>query len=369
MNKNKRVIKRFLEYVKIDSPTNYENNFKEHLKKELLELGLEVYEDEAGKKAGSNSGNLIAKLSGTGDKTILFSAHMDTVSPGINIKPCIKGDVIYSDGTTILGGDDKAGVAAIMEMLTVLKEEKISHKNIEVVFTIAEESGLQGSKYLEYSKLKADFAVVLDTIGPIGSVLTQGPSKNKITVNFKGKAAHAGMSPERGVSAIKIAANAINNMKLLKIDDETTANIGSISGGTSANIVPDNVEIIAEVRSFDEKKLKKQTEHILSCVKSAQAIYGIEADFKVEKAYKSFKLSESSLAIQSVKKACEVLGFDFKILKAMGGSDANNFNENAISAVNIGIGMTNCHGLDECIKMQDIIDCSKLILQIVRFDN
>lgn len=362
-----RVIERFIEYAKIDSPTLEEADFKERLKADLEALGLEVYEDkQAGEKIGSNSGNLIAKLKGTGDKTILFSSHMDTVSPGRGIEPIIENGVLKSKGETILASDDKAGVSAIMEMLTVLKEENIPHHNIEVAFTIAEEGGLKGSKNLDYSKINADFAIVLDSGGSAGHTIVQGPAQTKVNVKFKGKSAHAGVAPEDGVSAIIIAAEAISNMKLLRIDEETTANIGSINGGGPTNIVTDTVEIKAEARSLDNDKLKAQVDHMVKCVKDAQAKYGIEAEIEVIEAYKSFKVELDSLPAQSVKAACDKLGFEFRPAKSGGGSDTNNYNLNGIPAVNLGIGMTKAHSVDEFCKVEDIINGAKLILEIAR---
>lgn len=361
-----RVIERFLEYVQIDSPTGEEKEFRQRLEKDLDKLGIEYCVDNAGEKSGSNSGNLILKLKGEGDKTILFSSHMDTVSPGRKIKPIIKDGIIYSDETTVLGGDDKSGVAAIMEMLAVLKEENIPHHNIEVVFSISEESGMFGAKNLDYSKINPDFAIIIDSGGEIGSTVVQAPAQNKIDVKFKGKASHAGISPEEGISAIEIAAEAIHNMKLLRIDEETTANIGYICGGGPTNIVTDEVEIRAEARSLDNDKLKAQTEHMVKCVKDAQKKYGIEAEIKVEEAYKAFKIDVDSEPAQAVKNACDKLGFKFEPQKTGGGSDTNIYNLNGIPAVNIGIGMSNCHAKNEYIKIQDIIDCSKLILEIAK---
>lgn len=361
-----RVIERFLEYIKIDSPTGEEKDFKERLKADLIALGLDVYEDNAGEKTGSNSGNLIAFLKGEGDRTILFSSHMDTVSPGRGIKALISDGVIRSDGRTILGGDDKAGVSAIMEMLTVLKEQKIPHHNLQICFNIWEEGGLLGSKYLDYKKINADFGIVIDSGGAPGETVVQGPAQNKINVKFKGKAAHAGVSPEKGISAIQIAAEAISNMKLLRIDEETTANIGSISGGGPTNIVTDSVEIRAEARSLDNEKLKAQTDLMIRCVNEAQAKYGTEAEIEVVEAYKAFHVTEDSVPVKAVREACETIGIPFVPVKSGGGSDTNNFNLNGIPSVNLGIGMKNCHALDEFIRIEDILNTTKLILEIAK---
>lgn len=358
------VIQRFLDYVRIASPSQHEKNFKERLKQELLALGLEVYEDTAGEKLGSDSGNLHARLEGTGKYTILLSAHMDTVSPCNNVQPVIKDGIIYSDGTTVLGSDNKAAVAAIMEMLKIVVEQQRAHHTIEVLFTIFEEGGLFGSKYGDYSKLHADFGIVMDTGGAVGSVTLQGPAKNRLNVVFHGKAAHAA-KPEAGVSAIGIATSAISKMQLSRIDEETTANIGSIRGGTATNILADKVEMQAEIRSLNNEKLQRQTENMIRCIENAEAKHGLKADIEVQELYRAFCLHEDAVPVQAVKSACEKLGLPFQIRKSAGGSDANNFNAHGIPTVNIGIGMANCHGLDEHIAIKDIRDCTRLLLEIV----
>ncbi|WP_330573971.1 M20/M25/M40 family metallo-hydrolase [Criibacterium bergeronii] len=363
---NSRVIERFLEYVKIDSPTKEEKQFRQRLEQDLDKLGISHELDNAGDVIGCNTGNLIAKIQGTGDKTILFSAHMDTVSPGRGIEPEIKDGVITSKGQTILAADDKAGVSAIIEMLTVLKEEKIPHHNIVVAFTVSEEVGLSGSKNLDYSKFSADYGIVVDSGGAPGNVVVQGPAQNKVNVTFVGKAAHAGVAPEKGVSAIKIAAEAIANMKLGRIDEETTANIGSINGGGATNIVTDRVEIKAEVRSLNGEKLKAQTEHMIKCVTDAQEKYGLKAEIEVISAYSAFKIDEDSEVIKAVKAACEKAGLEFVAGKTGGGSDTNNYCLNNIPSVNLGIGMGNSHAIEEFINIEDIEKCTKLLIEIAK---
>lgn len=366
MINEQRLLDRFLEYVQIDSPTKEEKNFQDRLIKDLKDLGIEYEIDQAGEAIGGSTGNLIAKLPGKSDKTLLFSSHMDTVDPGIGIKPQIKDGVIYSDGTTILGSDDKAGVAAIMEMLTVLVEEGLDHHNIEVAFTIAEEGGLYGSKNLDYSRVNPDMAFVLDTGGPIGTIIVQGPAQNKINAVFKGKKAHAGVAPESGVSAIQIAADAISKMDLLRIDQETTANIGYINGGGPTNIVTDEVTIHAEARSLDNKKLEAQTDHMVQAIKDAQAKYGIEAQIEVDEAYKAFEVDQDSEVVLHAIKACENLGFE-PILKASGGgSDTNNFNLNGIPAVNLSAGMNEAHTVNENIVVDDLIKTGQLVLELAK---
>lgn len=367
MINEKRLLNRFLEYVQIDSPTKEELEFANFLKAEFTKLGLEVYMDDAGEKVGSNSGNLVARLKANAEgETIIFSSHMDTVSPSRGIKPEIRDGVIYSDGTTILGGDDKAGIAAIMEALEVVIENNLPHGEIEVAFTIFEEGGLFGSKNLDYSKLNAKKGFVLDSGGDPGVIIIQGPAQNKIDVKFIGKEAHAGVAPETGISAIQMAAEAISNMKLLRIDEETTANIGSISGGSATNIVTKEVEFHAEARSLDNDKLQEQTDHMVKCCEDAAKKYNGKVEINVENAYGAFKIDENHELVNSVKLACKNLGFDAMTTTSGGGSDTNILNANGIEAINLAIGERKPHTLEEHLHIKDLENAARLALEIIK---
>ncbi len=367
MINEKRLLDRFLEYVQIDSPTKEELEFANFLKAELTKLGLEVYMDNAGEKVASNSGNLIGRLKATTEgETILFSSHMDTVSPSKGIKPEIRDGVIYSDGTTILGADDKAGIAAIMEALEVVKENNLPHGEIEVAFTIFEEGGLFGAKNLDYSKLNAIKAFVFDSGGDPGTIIIQGPAQNKIDAKFIGKEAHAGVAPETGISAIQMASEAISNMKLLRIDNETTANIGFISGGSATNIVTKEVEIYAEARSLDDDKLKKQTNHMVQCCEDAAVKFGGSVKVNVENTYEAFKIDKESEIVNTVEKACSNLGLEAKTATSGGGSDTNIFNGNDLPAVNLGIGGSKAHTLEEHLQIKDLENTARLALEIIK---
>lgn len=367
MINEKRLLERFLEYVQIDSPTKSEREFADHLTKELEELGLEVYMDEAGEKVGSDSGNLICKLKGNTDgESILFSSHMDTVSPSIGIKPEIRDGVIYSDGTTILGGDDKAGVASIMEALQTIIENDIPHGDIEVVFSIYEEGGLFGAKNLEYDKIDSKLGFVLDSGGDPGEIIVQGPAQNKVEATFIGKEAHAGVAPETGISAIEIASEAISNMKLLRVDDETTANIGSIEGGGPTNIVTKEVKIVGEARSLKDEKLKEQSDGMVKAMEDAAEKFGGKVEVNVENAYSAFKVDEDDEIVEKVKKACKNIELEPFTTASGGGSDTNILNGEGIKAVNLGIGEKNPHTLEEHLHIKDLENSARLALEIIK---
>lgn len=362
-----RVLERFLSYVQIDSPTKEEREFAEFLMEEMKGLGLDVHMDKAGDNVGSNSGNVIGRLKGnTEGETILFSSHMDTVSPGRGIKPIVKDGVVYSDGSTILGGDDKAGIAAIMEALETIKEKNLSHGDIELVFSIYEEGGLHGAKNLDYNSLQAKYGFVMDSGGSPGEIIIQGPAQNQIDVKFIGKEAHAGVSPEEGISAVQMAGEAISKMKLLRIDEETTANIGLIMGGGATNIVTNEVIFKAEARSLDEGKLETQTNHMIKCCEDAAAKFGGSVEVDVSHEYGAFKIDGDSQIVNKVKEACRNIGLEPVTGKTGGGSDTNILSNKGLASVNLGMGARKAHTLEEHIHIKDLEDSAQLVLEIVR---
>jgi tripeptide aminopeptidase len=232
---------------------------------------LEPNEDDAGSKIGGNAGNVVCHIKGEPNKPVLLlMAHMDTVVPGLNKKPVVEGDIIKTDGTTVLGGDDAAGIAVILETIKSLKEDGTPFGDIYTAFTIAEEGGLYGARNLDLSKIPADFAFILDDEGAIGTAAVKAPFYNRYKATFKGRAAHAGLEPEKGLSAIMMASQAIANMPCFgRIDSESTSNIGIISGGQARNIVCDACFIEGEVRSISEDKIAKFTDQILNSFKDS----------------------------------------------------------------------------------------------------
>lgn len=367
MINQERLVANFIEMVKVSSETRKEGDFAQKLKAILEELGLEVYVDNAGEVVGSNTGNIIAKLEGTIEKEpVLFCCHMDTVTPGVNINPVIKDGTIYSDGTTVLGADNKAGIACIIEAIRHIKEENIPHGPIELAFTIAEEGGLFGAKNLDYSRINSKMAYVLDSGGDPGQVVIKGPAQDKIVAKIIGKPAHAGVAPEEGISAIVVAAHAITNMNLLRIDEETTANVGVINGGQVTNIVCPEVEIKAEARSLNIEKLDAQTNHMVKCIEEACEKFGAKAQIDVERMYGPFNVKEDDDVVNKVRVACEVLGLKFYTSSTGGGSDTNVLNQHGIKAVNLGIGERKPHTLEEHIHIKDMVDVAKLVVELMK---
>lgn len=361
-----RLVDQFMAMVKISSPSRQEGDFAAYLQQELEVLGFSVEMDGAGEQAGGDTGNLIATLQGNTDiEPLLFCCHMDTVLPCTNIQPVITDGVIHSDGATILGGDDKAGIAAIFEGLRRIQERALPHGLLQVLFTICEEVGMHGAKGLDYSKIKATRVFVLDAEGPVGQIVVQGPAKDSLTALIQGRTAHAGLNPERGINAIQVAARAIDRMTLLRIDTETTANLGTIRGGSATNIVTDQVELTAEARSLVNEKLDVQSAHMKACFEQAATEFGAVAKVDIQRSYAAFKLTESDPVVRQCMDAMASLGLTPELVATGGGSDCNIFNALGMTAVDLAVGMTDVHTKQESIKIADLEAAARLVEAII----
>ncbi len=369
-----RLAHTFQTLCEISSPSRKEKNISEHLKVLFSELGaLEVYEDNSQAETGSESGNLIIRFDGgaKNEKGVFFSCHMDTVEPGDGVKVKREGDIFTSAGDTILGGDDKSGIAAIIELIMMIKEHDLPHGLIEVVITTCEEIGLLGAKALEAEKITAPYGYALDSSG-IDSVVVGAPAANKLWIEIHGKAAHAGLNPEDGLSAIQVAAKAINNLPLGRIDEETTSNIGIIEGGVAQNIVPPLVTLKGEVRSHSTEKLAKYTSMIEEEFKTTADTWdsGTANDNKprvsiqIEDEYPSLFLADDSPVLQRLHAAEEKLGKNLEYKMAGGGSDANILNSFGLPTAIIATGMDKVHTLDEQLDLNNLVSLTELLLAI-----
>jgi tripeptide aminopeptidase len=378
MINQERIKNLLLELVQIDSHSRKERNVAERIKKYCEEMGAEVEIDDAGAKVGGDSGNVIARFKGTidGAEPIMMSAHMDTVVPGEGVKPIIEGDIIRSDGTTVLGGDDKSGCAVIIETIRCLKEQNIPHTDIEAIFSICEEVGLLGAKNVDVSKIRSKFGIVFDSDDP-GFLFTKGPSANHLEFAVHGLESHAGVAPEEGISAVRIAAEAICDMKLGRIDDETTANIGVIEGGKATNIVTNLVTLKGEARSLSEEKLKAQCDHMVKCFDDAASKYEVTVAGKTTKAwvessvtpeYYAMDVPDDSHVVQLVIKAASRMGLEVKTMASGGGCDANIFNKRGIECANLGTGMRAIHTVNEWLDVKDMYASAEMTLEILKLN-
>jgi len=355
-----RLVEHFIQLVKIDSESCNEKQIGETLAEQLGSLGFSVSRLPVPETI-SNGFNLYARLEGTLNDSVVLSCHMDTVKPGVGVEPVIEDGIIRSKGSTVLGGDDKSGIAAIVEAVRAIQAHKLTHKTIEIAFTVHEEGGLFGSRHFDMAYIQSDKAIVLDTGGPIGTIVNAAPGQQKLTVTIKGRPAHAGLAPEEGISAIGVAAEAITQMKLLRIDEETTANIGLVQGGGATNIVMPELKIVAEARSLNDTKLAAQVAHMTETFKSVAATHGAEALIESTRAYNAFVLDDNHPHIASIKTAFKAIGLIPKTKRTGGGSDANNFNAKGLTTVNISTGMAKVHTTDEHIAIDDMVKVAEFV--------
>ena len=345
-----RLATTFTTLCEIDSPSKREGNISKWLKKAFTELGADlIYEDNSASKTGSESGNLIIRYDGNQPEVegLFFSCHMDTVEPADNVQVVRTEDIFTSKGDTILGGDDKSGIAAILELLQLLKENNTSHPMIEIVITTCEEIGLLGAKHLEFDKLKSPYGYALDSSG-INHVVIGAPAANKISVVVKGQAAHAGLCPEAGINALSIAAAALNSVKVGRLDHESSSNFGLIAGGVAANIIPDKIILKGEVRSHSEQKLQHYTKEIETAFNNAIDSWQPtaetkdlrpEVEIKIIADYPALSIPSDAPVLQRLARGAETAQKDVKQIVAGGGSDANIFCGKGLQTAIIATGM------------------------------
>ena len=373
-----RLKERVLELVRIDSLSRKERAIALRLKEILEALGGVVFMDDAGNAVGGEVGNLVAHFDGNveGAEAMLLSAHMDTVAPGEGVVPVVDGDVIRSDGTTVLGGDDKSGLAIILEVLQTVREEEVPHGHIDVVFTICEEVGLLGAKHLDLGLVRAKTGLVLDS-DSIGFLITKAPAVNHLEFEVHGLEAHAGICPERGISAIQVAARGIAAMRLGRIDEDTTANLGLVSGGTAVNIVPNRVMLTGEVRSHDEEKLERQTQAMVACLQDAAAGATLELDgrlhetrveSRIRREYDRMDVSHDTAIVQRVHEAARNLGLAVDTVAKGGGCDANVLNKRGLQVANLASGMRDIHTVHEWLDVNDLVTAARIIHEVVRLE-
>ena len=365
MINKRRLINTFKKLVKMDSLSLKEGKVHHYLQKELKTLGLEFY--QAGKPQNGDVGNLVVDVPGNGLKKpyILLNAHIDTVTPGKDIKPVERKGYICSDGTTILGADNKAGVAAILEILKTLRKNKIQHPPLLVIFTVAEEVGLKGAKVLPQKLLSADFGITLDG-GDIDAIINSAPSQYSLSAKIIGRAAHAGLHPEDGINAIKVASVSIAKMKIGRIDKETTANIGVIRGGKATNIIPDEVEIKGEARSHNLKKLERQVEHMEETLQRTCAKFKARLDLRTVQVYQSFEINRKEKVLKLALAAARKAKIQPTIKKTGGGSDANVFNAAGIPTIIMGVGADRVHTTSERIAKKDLVKGTEIIFNLLQ---
>ena len=357
MIKQNRLIKTFLELVKIDSPSGEEKEVAKYVAKRLEQLGAKVEFD--------NYGNVIGKIKGKGEP-LMLNAHLDTVEPGKNIKPIVEKDIIKSDGTTILGADPKAGVSIILETLTSIKEDNTPHVPIEVVFTLGEELGLFGAVNLDYKKITAKRGITFDGEEGVHNISISAPGYNRVDATIIGKGTHAGAAPEKGISAIKIASEIIANLDVGRIDFETTANIGLISGGTARNAVPEKAHFKGEVRSRNIKKLEKHTSHFKKVFSNVMKKYPIaKGELDIKREFDPYIFEEDHRVIKHISNILNGMGIKPNLFHSGGGTDVNIFHDYGIEAIVVGTGGYEAHTIREYVIIPQMLQAAKFCEKIV----
>jgi tripeptide aminopeptidase len=358
----------FLELAALPSPSGEERAVADRVLEYLGAVGLEADEDDAGAHIDSTMGNVLCRLEprGDGGTPLFFCAHLDTVPPEGPIEPVVGEDQVVRNGAgTILGADDKSAVAAMLEATARLVEDGWPHGGVELLFTPKEEVGLLGAAAFDEGRLAARVGYVYDHAGPIGEVILGAPYQQKLDVHFRGRAAHAGMYPEEGRSAVAAAARAIADLRLGRIDEETSANVGRIEGGTARNVVPEHCRFAAEARSHDERKLAAVLQEMLDTVTFAASLSECEVEMQVGAAARGYRLRRDAPAVELAAAALARVGREPRFVLSGGGADANVFNERGLQCVNLANGMTDIHTPDERIAVADLEQMVDVTLALV----
>jgi tripeptide aminopeptidase len=361
-----RLTELFLEFARIPSPFKHERNMADAVVRRLEALGITVHEDGTAAKTGGDTGNLWCVVAGQGTAHVALGAHLDTVIPTDDLDPFLDEEGVFRNRRrTILGADDKAAVAALLHATELLVEAGAPFPSYELLFTVSEEIGLVGAKHLEERVLSSPFAAVFDSAGPVGGITVKAPSHETFKATFRGRAAHAGVEPERGRNAIQAAAKAIAAMQLGRLDDETSANIGMISGGVGTNIVPDLCEIEGECRSHDDEKLAGVAAAMVDALQMGAAQVGVDVEIALVHEYRAFVLTGRSPVVRLSKAALTELGLEPRLLTGGGGSDANILNARGLPTVNLTAGMNQVHSPDEHLSLDDLERLCGLILRLI----
>jgi tripeptide aminopeptidase len=360
----------FLEFCAIPSPPGDERAVADRVGSYLNDLGLEWDEDEAGARIGSNTGNMYCRLPGEDEDEdgtpIFLCAHTDTVPLDGQLEPFVENGIVRNAGGTILGSDNKAAVAVMLEATRRILRERVPHAGIELLFTPKEEVGLKGADAFDHARLVARTGFVYDQGAPIGEIVLGSPHGRTLDLRFHGRASHAGMYPEEGRSAIAAASKAIADFRLGRLDDETSANVGVITGGTGRNVVPEWCSFEAEVRSHDERKANELVREMLETAAFAASLTDCELDSEVNVGFPGYRFRETDPVVVMAAEALRSTGFAPTYALSGGGADANVFNARGLSCLNLANGMTEIHTPDEHIAVADLEAMVDVTLALVQ---
>ena len=375
MINEKRLLDTFRQLVSIDSESFHEGAMRDELTERLTALGLTVTEDgaaEALRSFGAEAGNLHAVLAGTRPGApLLFSAHMDTVSPGKGKRAVLHPDgSIRSDGRTVLGADDAAGLACLLEALAIIQERRLPHPELELLLTAAEEPYGKGSALIDYSAVRAESAYVLDLTGPVGTAAIQAPSILSVEITVSGRAAHAGFAPESGVNALSIAAAALSRLETGRVSADTTVNFGTIRGGAGRNIVPETVRIQGEIRSLRHEEALRQGRRMEAVFQDAAEALGGRAAVKITEEIRAFRVDEEEAVVRRFQAALKALDLGpARLITTFGGSDNNNFARHGIRGIVLACAMNDVHSVHESSSVEELKKAAALTLRLMTMED
>jgi len=357
----------FLELAHIPSPSGQERDVNDFVIGRLRGLGLDVEEGDPIVPGTYGAGNIFCRIPGNAPGTpILLSAHTDTVAsePEALPDPVLEEGVLRSRSRAVLGADDKAGVAAIVYAAERIIKEGTPHADIEILLTVGEEGGLNGAKAWSTEGVVSECGFCLDSTGPVGNVIIRSPSQKTVKALFKGKAAHAGVAPEEGRSAVAAAGKAIAGMRLGRLDEETTANIGIIRGGDAVNVVPDRCLISGEARSHNDESLETQVAAMVDAINMAATEEGCDVEITVIEEFRSFDFSAGSQPLDLAEAALRRIGIEPRRTDTGGGSDVNVFNLLGLPCINLSSGMEKVHTPDEYVTVQELKNLHELVMAL-----
>lgn len=362
-----RLVDLFQKLCLINAPALAEQDSVAYVKAHLLQMGLDVEEDDAGAQIGGQANNLIAVLPGNVPDAprIFLSAHFDTVEPTEGLVIAERDGVFHAVSDTILGADDKGGMAPCIEAVQAVIESGAPHGTVYLLFSVAEEIGLKGAAALNLEELNLDMGYVFDTGPPVGSFVTRTAYHDRLDIEIIGKPAHSGKDPEKGISAIQVMADAIHGMKLGRIGPETTANIGLVKGGSAVNVVCANVKLRGEARSTSLEELETQIDHMIQRFEAAASQWGAEVKIIHERHYGAYDIPADSPVVKIAQEASARLGLDPFLRTTLGGSDANVYNQKGVPTIVVATGMDKIHTHDEFISRVDLVNTAKLAYEII----
>jgi tripeptide aminopeptidase len=365
-SERERLHETFEKLCRIPSPTGDERALADCLTTQLQELGLEVSEDDAGTAVGSNAGNLLARIPGSGERSLMLCSHMDTVPLTAPVEPVRQEDGWQNANEGILGADNKAAVAAMVELARLLgSRAQPPVIGVELLFTVAEETGLNGAREFDVSRLRSSFGYVFDHASPVGEIITASPTHMRIDAEIRGRAAHAGLQPELGVSAIVAAARAIPNMPQGRLGDETTANVGMIEGGTALNVVPDRCTVAAEVRGVEQEQVDRYVTQTIDALQDAADSAGCDLDLKLQQLFTGYRSGTREAPIALAARALRRLGYEPSYRSSGGGSDANAFRVNGFACTNLANGTERAHERTERVSFVALEANLELMLALI----